>query len=87
MCGKRLPRNLQQVRLQYFARLWNDDSRISSVKYAVLLAFFSADFIVAAELLSDAVLADGQEAGKTMSEKMMKKVQKPYRIFSEEITV
>ena len=87
MCRKRLPRNLQQVRLQYLARLWNDDSRISSVKYVLLLAFLSADFIIAAELLSDAVLADGQEAGKTMSEKMMKKVQKRYRIFSEEITV
>ncbi len=87
MCRKRLPSNLQQVRLQYFARLWNDDSKLSSVKYSLLLAFLSAGLIIAAEFPNGAVLADGQEAGKTMSDKMMKKVQKRNRIFSEEITV
>jgi Flp pilus assembly pilin Flp len=38
-----------------FARLWNDESGISSVEYALLLAFIAAGIIVAAELLSNAV--------------------------------
>ncbi len=37
------------------ARLWNDQSGISSVEYALLLAFIAAGIITAAELLSNAV--------------------------------
>ncbi len=40
---------------QIFARLWNDQSGISSVEYALLLAFVAAGIIVAAELLGNAV--------------------------------
>ncbi len=35
--------------------LWNDESGISSVEYALLLAFIAAGIITAAELLSNAV--------------------------------
>ncbi len=48
-------------RLQYLARFWNDDRGISLIKYAVFLAFLSAGFLIAAELLGDSVRADGQE--------------------------
>jgi Flp pilus assembly pilin Flp len=48
-------------RLQYLARFWNDDSGISLIKYAILLAFLSAGLLIAAELLGDSVRADGQE--------------------------
>ncbi len=37
------------------SNLWNDESGISSVEYALLLAFVAAGIIVAAELLSNAV--------------------------------
>ena len=37
------------------ANLWNDESGISSVEYALLLAFVAAGIITAAELLSNAV--------------------------------
>ncbi len=40
---------------QIFARLWIDQSGISSVEYALLLAFVAAGIITAAELLSNAV--------------------------------
>ena len=40
---------------QIFARLWTDESGISSVEYALLLAFVAAGIITAAELLSNAV--------------------------------
>jgi Flp pilus assembly pilin Flp len=36
-------------------RLWGDQSGISSVEYALLLAFIAAGIIVAAESLSNAV--------------------------------
>ena len=35
--------------------LWNDESGISSVEYALLLAFVAAGIITAAELLSNVV--------------------------------
>ena len=41
--------------IQNLTRLWNDESGISSVEYALLLAFIASGIIVAAELLSDAV--------------------------------
>ena len=37
------------------SNLWNDESGISSVEYALLLAFVAAGIITAAELLSNAV--------------------------------
>ncbi len=40
--------------------LWNDESGISSVEYALLLAFVAAGIIIAAEVLSDAI---GNEMG------------------------
>ncbi len=49
-------------RLQYIGRLWNDESGISSVEYALLLAFVAAGIIVAAELLSNAVQSETTEA-------------------------
>ncbi len=40
---------------KFFTKLWNDVSGISSVEYALLLAFVAAGIITAAELLSNAV--------------------------------
>ncbi len=40
---------------KFLSRLWNDESGISSVEYALLLAFVAAGIITAAELLSNAV--------------------------------
>ncbi len=40
---------------QFLAKLWNDESGISSVEYALLLAFVAAGIILGAETLSDAV--------------------------------
>ncbi len=54
-------REKPMCRLKYLARFWNDDSGVSTVQYAILLAFLSAGFLIAAELLGDSVRADGQE--------------------------
>jgi Flp pilus assembly pilin Flp len=40
---------------QLLATLWNDESGISSVEYALLLAFVAAGIILGADALSDAV--------------------------------
>ncbi len=40
---------------KFFTKLWNDESGISSVEYALPLAFVAAGIITAAELLSNAV--------------------------------
>ncbi len=40
---------------RFLAKLWRDESGISSVEYALLLAFIAAGIIVAAEALSNAV--------------------------------
>ena len=40
---------------KFLKELWTDDSAISSVEYALLLAFIAAGIIAAAELLSNAV--------------------------------
>ena len=40
---------------KFFTKLWNDESGISSVEYALLLAFVAAGIIAAAGTLSDAV--------------------------------
>ena len=39
----------------FAARLWADESGISSVEYALLLAFIGGGVIIAADTLSDAV--------------------------------
>ncbi len=40
---------------KFLSNLWNDESGISSVEYALLLSFVAAGIIVAADLLADAV--------------------------------
>ncbi len=40
---------------KFLSNLWSDESGISSVEYALLLAFVAAGIITAAELLSNAV--------------------------------
>ncbi len=40
---------------QFLAKIWNDESGISSVEYALLLAFIAAGIILGAEVLSNAV--------------------------------
>ncbi len=40
---------------KFLAGLWSDESGVSSVEYALLLAFIAAGIIVAAEELSNAV--------------------------------
>ena len=40
---------------KFLSNLWNDESGISSVEYALLLSFVAAGIIFAADALSDAV--------------------------------
>ncbi len=40
---------------KFLTKLWNDESGISSVEYALLLAFIAAGIITAAGLLGEAV--------------------------------
>ena len=40
---------------KFLTKLWNDESGISSVEYALLLAFVAAGIIIGAEALSTAV--------------------------------
>ncbi len=40
---------------KFMSNLWNDESGISSVEYALLLAFVAAGIIMAADSLSNAV--------------------------------
>ncbi len=40
---------------QFLAKIWSDESGISSVEYALLLAFVAAGIILGAETLSEAV--------------------------------
>jgi Flp pilus assembly pilin Flp len=54
-------REKPMCRLIYLARFWNDDSGVSTVQFAILLAFLSAGFFIAAELISDTIVAGGQE--------------------------
>ncbi len=54
-------REKPMCRLKYLARFWNDDSGVSTVQFAILLAFLSAGFFIAAELISDTIVAGGQE--------------------------
>ncbi len=47
---------------KFLVRLWGDKSGISSVEYALLLAFIAAGIIVAAESLSNAVSNEMEDA-------------------------
>ena len=40
---------------KFLTKLWQDESGISSVEYALLLAFVAAGIIIGAEALSEAV--------------------------------
>ncbi len=53
---------------KFLARLWNDESGISSVEYALLLAFVAAGIIVSAELLSNAISGEMQDAASCISQ-------------------
>ncbi len=52
---------------QFFQRLWNDESGISSVEYALLLAFVAAGIIAGAELLSNAVSGEMTDAASCIT--------------------
>ncbi len=49
---------------KFLSQLWTDESGISSVEYALLLAFIAAGIILSAELLSDAVSNEMQTAAE-----------------------
>ena len=40
---------------KFLAKFWNDESGVSSVEYALLLAFVSAGIMVGAEVLANSV--------------------------------
>ena len=46
----------------FLINLWNDESGISSVEYALLLAFVAAGIILAADALSNAVSNEMEDA-------------------------
>ena len=52
---------------QFLVRLWTDESGISSVEYALLLAFVAAGIILGAETLSDAVEGEMYQAASCVS--------------------
>ncbi len=47
---------------KFLVKLWNDDSGISAVEYALLLAMVSAGIIAGAQLLSTAVEGEMTDA-------------------------
>ncbi len=47
---------------KFLAKLWTDESGISSVEYALLLAFVAAGIIASADLLSNAVSNEMSDA-------------------------
>lgn len=49
---------------KFLMELWRDESGISSVEYALLLAFVAAGIILAADLLSQAVSNEMNAAAK-----------------------
>ena len=51
-----------KVMRKFLSNLWNDESGISSVEYALLLAFVAAGIIVAADSLSNAVSNEMEQA-------------------------
>ena len=52
---------------KFLSNLWNDESGISSVEYALLLSFVAAGIIVAADLLSQAVSNEMFDAAACIS--------------------
>ncbi len=52
---------------KFFTTLWHDESGISSVEYALLLAFVAAGIILAADQLSNAVSNEMEEAADCIS--------------------
>ena len=52
---------------KFLSNLWNDESGISSVEYALLLAFVAAGIIVAADSLSNAVSNEMEDAAACIS--------------------
>ena len=52
----------------FFAGLWSDESGISSVEYALLLAFVAAGIIIGADALSTAVQSEMQSAAKCIGD-------------------
>ena len=46
---------------------WNDESGISSVEYALLLAFVAGGIILGAEALSEAVQGEMNDAAATLN--------------------
>ncbi len=52
---------------KFLSNFWNDESGISSVEYALLLAFVAAGIILAADLLSDAVSGEMNQAANCIS--------------------
>ena len=52
---------------KFLSHLWNDESGISSVEYALLLSFVAAGIIVAADLLAQAVSNEMVEAASCIS--------------------
>ncbi len=51
---------------KFLGNLWNDESGISSVEYAQLLSFVAAGIIVAADLLSQAVSNEMENAASCL---------------------
>ena len=52
----------------FLNNLWHDESGISSVEYALLLAFVAAGIIMAADILSEAVSDEMNEAAACISD-------------------
>ncbi len=52
---------------RFVTRLWDDESGISSVEYALLLSFVAVGIIVGADALSDAVTTEMTEAATCIS--------------------
>jgi Flp pilus assembly pilin Flp len=57
---------MRRIRV-FLNELWTDESAISSVEYALLLAFVAAGIIVAADSLSNAVSNEMQSAADCIS--------------------
>ncbi len=57
---------MRRIRV-FLNELWTDESAISSVEYALLLAFVAAGIIVAADSLSNAVSNEMQSAANCIS--------------------
>ena len=52
---------------KFLSQLWTDESGISSVEYALLLAFVAAGIILAADQLSNAVANEMTDAAACIS--------------------